>query len=680
MKKLGIVFATIVILMLFVVSASALEPTGQCGDNVFWEFDESSGELVISGEGDIYNYDGSETPFYYSDIQSIVIEDGITAIGDYTFCYCENLSIVTIPDGVTSIGTEAFFHCKKLTNIILPNNITSVGFAAFAYCQSLVSINIPNSISLIDDSTFVGCTGLINISIPDSVKSIDNNAFEGCTSLTSITIPNSVTSIGRYAFSGCKNLISITVDINNQYYSSDEYGVLFNKDKSILFQYPTGNTRTSYIIPDSVISIGDGAFQNAKEIANITIPDSVASIGGFVFSGTAYYNDLSNWEKGALYIDKHLVEVNSTSSETFNVKKGTLTIAMFAFRDTCNPTSIIIPDSIVSIGYGVSRYFTKLTDVYYSGSRAQWLKISIASSNNNLKNATMHYHFEKPHTYNIIIANPTCTAQGYTTYTCECGDTYIDDYVDALGHDMGDYLETTAPTCTENGEATSYCSRCNYTKKRDIDIIDHSYKTAITPPTCTEQGYTTYTCECGDTYIDDYIEANGHTFTTYISDGKATCITDGLKIAKCDYCDATDSISEKGGHSYSDKWTIDIEPTCTEVGSKSHHCIYCEGKTDITPMGKLAHTYNKTIIEPTCTDKGYNVYTCPCGDTYTETIEALGHSFDGSACTECDYDKADECSCNCHKSGIAGLIWKILNFFYKLFKLNPVCSCGALHY
>lgn len=212
-------------------------------------------------------------------------------------------------------------------------------------------------------------------------------------------------------------------------------------------------------------------------------------------------------------------------------------------------------------------------------------------------------------------------------------------------HIYNEYIYNDNATCVSNGTKTAKCSECIA-----IDTIE--VKNTVLP----------------------------HTFTTYISDGKATCTTDGLKIAKCDYCEATDSIPEKGGHSYSDKWTIDIEPTCTSEGLKSHHCVNCEEKTDITPIGKLAHTYNKTIIDPTCTDKGYNVYTCSCGDTYTETIEALGHSFDGSECINCDYDKADDCSCNCHKGGISGLIWKILNFFYKLFRMNEECVCGAEHW
>lgn len=92
------------------------------------------------------------------------------------------------------------------------------------------------------------------------------------------------------------------------------------------------------------------------------------------------------------------------------------------------------------------------------------------------------------------------------------------------------------------------------------------------------------------------------------------------------------------------------------------------------------HNYSSVVTAPTCTEKGSTTYACSCGDTYTETIEAKGHTFNGSKCINCDYDKADECSCNCHKSGFMGFIWKILNFFYKLFRTNKTCACGVAHY
>lgn len=112
MKKIGILFAVVIMAMLFIVSASAKEiaPTGQCGENVYWVFDENSGELIISGNGAMYDYSYYQSPFCSSRIKNVIIEKGVTTIGDRTFFgYCNNLKNIVIPDSVISIGYESFF-------------------------------------------------------------------------------------------------------------------------------------------------------------------------------------------------------------------------------------------------------------------------------------------------------------------------------------------------------------------------------------------------------------------------------------------------------------------------------------------------------------------------------------------------------------------------------------------
>ncbi|MBQ3151470.1 MAG: leucine-rich repeat protein, partial [Clostridia bacterium] len=180
------------------------------------------------------------------------------------------------------------------------------------------------------------------------------------------TIPDSVTSIGDDAFYFCESLTSITVDKNNSNYSSDKYGVLFNKDKTDLIKYPVGNGRTSYTIPDSVTSIGDSAFYSCDSLTSITIPDSVTSIGDGAF---AWCDSLTSVTIG-----------NSVTS-----------IGSSAFYYCYSLTSMTIPDSVTSIGNSAFYGCTNLTDVYYQGTEAQWNKISIGSYNDPLKNATIHF-------------------------------------------------------------------------------------------------------------------------------------------------------------------------------------------------------------------------------------------------------------------------------------------------
>ena len=182
--------------------------SGICGENVTWTLD-SNGTLTISGTGDMayYNYD---SPFFSNDnIKSVVIEDGVTSVGQQAFYDCSNLTSIIIPDSVTSIDWEAFLYCSGLTSINIPDSVTYIGNYAFYECSGLTSITIPDSITSIGYCVFGECTSLTSITIPDSVTSIGNSAFSGCSSLTSITIPDSVTSIGWDAFGVCDNLTDV---------------------------------------------------------------------------------------------------------------------------------------------------------------------------------------------------------------------------------------------------------------------------------------------------------------------------------------------------------------------------------------------------------------------------------------------------------------------------------------
>ena len=183
--------------------------------NCYATYDASEGTLTISGSGEMkdYNHTSDEYSGWYSCnitsyITSIVIEDGVTSIGDYAFCDC-NCTAITIPESVVSIGDSAFYGCSKLTSIAIPDSVTSIGDYAFAYCYELTSITIPDSVTSIGEGTFYQCSKLTSVTVPDGVTSIGDNAFWDCGCLTSITIPESVTSIGDYAFEGCSSLTSV---------------------------------------------------------------------------------------------------------------------------------------------------------------------------------------------------------------------------------------------------------------------------------------------------------------------------------------------------------------------------------------------------------------------------------------------------------------------------------------
>ena len=403
-RLLSFVLAALMIASLLPATALAADivASGTCGaegdgSNLTWTLD-SEGVLTISGSGDMHDYVYS-SPWHENgnQIRSVLMENGVTGIGNF-----------------------AFFECISLTSMTIPDSVTCIGNCAFKDCSSLASVTIP-----------------------DSVASIGVYAFCGCTSLKSVTIPDSVTSIGDYAFGFCTSLTGIWVDGGSSHYFSDASGVLFNKDKTVLAQCP-GAFSGSYVIPDGVTSINDAAFVNCTSLTSVTIPDGVTNIGYEVFAGC-------------------------TSLANMVLPNGVTRIGAEAFEWCTSMKNITIPDGVMSIGYDAFLNCKSLTNVYFTGTEEAWNGITIDGGNDALKNANIHYNYvSHTHSYKDIVTAPTCTAKGYTTHTCACGDSYVDTYTDALGHAWDNGKVTKEPTETETGVKTFACTRCGETRTETI--------------------------------------------------------------------------------------------------------------------------------------------------------------------------------------------------------------------
>lgn len=357
-----------------------------------------------------------------SKLNSITIPSSVQYIGNNAFDSCQSLSSITIENGVKSIGTWAFRYCSKLTTITLPASVSSIEENAFSDCNNLFSIEvntgnasfssqsgvlynknkthllrypegktgssytIPNSVTAIGDYAFYACYQyLASVVIPEGVTNIGEHAFDTCGLLTSITIPASVTNIGTGAFC-LTSLKTILVASANACYSSVN-GVLYNKGKTILVQYPIGKTDTSFAIPSGVIKVGDFAFigsdlknisvpnglisigNNAFDrcwlLTGMTLPNSVTTIGDSAFSTCASLKGVFIPEGVTVISDRAFSGCGNLTS--FRIPSHVTNIGEGAFSGCDRLTTIVIPETVKSIGEYAFAYCRQLLKAYFYG-------------------------------------------------------------------------------------------------------------------------------------------------------------------------------------------------------------------------------------------------------------------------------------------------------------------------
>ena len=242
-------------------------------------------------------------------LTDIVILDRVTRIAEFEFCCCDSLTDIVIPEGVTSIGDRAFNNCSALSSIVIPDSVTSIGESAFKNCISLKSFGIPSSVTSIGFVAFKGCKSLSSLVIPESVVNLNGNPF-----------------CGWYGELKCLS----------PYFIYDNK-VLFDKDKSKIIAFRDKDT-TSYVIPDGVTSIGDGAFWDCSSLTSLVIPESVTSIGDYAFCCCESLTDIV-------------------------LPEGVTSIGRSAFKNCISLTDIVIPDSVTSIGDYAFCCCESLTDI-----------------------------------------------------------------------------------------------------------------------------------------------------------------------------------------------------------------------------------------------------------------------------------------------------------------------------
>ena len=328
----------IILVMLSIISFGSIHA------EVSWTLSDG-GTLTIWGT-DMPDYDFNTNPWYSQEakIKEIIIENGVTKIGTYAFYNCYNLTSVTIPNSVKSIGDYAFYGCSGLFYVTIPNSVKSIGDYAFYGCSGLYASYIPNSVESIGNYTFEECSGLLYVTIPTSVTSIGNWAFAGCSDLTHIYIPNSVTSIGQYAFLRCSGLTSITIPTSVT---------------SIGYWAFTGcSGLTSITIPNSVTRLENGVFPHCSSLTSLIVEE-----GNPEFDSRNNCNAIIRTNSNTLIAGcKNTIIPNSVTSigegafcdyygpTSISIPNSVTSIENYAFFYCDDLTSVTIPNSVTSIG------------------------------------------------------------------------------------------------------------------------------------------------------------------------------------------------------------------------------------------------------------------------------------------------------------------------------------------
>ena len=361
--------------------------------------------------------------------ENCVLPESLKSMGEYAFADCFGIKSIDIPCAVQQIPDRAFYHCVNLSDVGISEGIVSIGAYAFSE-DNLKNLILPSTLTNIGEGAFRMGVGKTELVIPESVTEIGANAFEQ-SGITSVKLPQSLISIGTDAFDGCGSVKSYTVDGNNRFYSSDVYGVLFNKDKTELLIYPKASEKTNYNIPESVTSIAKKAFEYSKSLSEITIPDGVEAIDDYVFSacenlvsadlpqsvtsiGKSAFagcvklksvnlpQSLTKIGQSAFSFCVSLKSINFPQSVTsiganafkntaiisVSIPQGVTVIQSYTFRANKDLSYAIIPSSVTKIASSAFDSCINLKNVYFSGTEEQW---NIAAADFDRKSITVHF-------------------------------------------------------------------------------------------------------------------------------------------------------------------------------------------------------------------------------------------------------------------------------------------------
>ena len=425
------------------ISEDGIYESGISGD-LNWSLSDENDDIVltISGTGEMEDYrytyyDGGgrgcdDAPWIKYIYNKVVIEEGVQNIGNYAFTTIQNgtientyLESVEIPSSVTKIGYQSFSGCTNLKSITLPDSLTVIENGAFAGC-SINSITLPEGLTTLGDpygynsytGVFDSCENLESITIPTGVSAIGRSAFSRCTALKDVNIQGNVTDIGFGAFQECTSLCSIDLPDSLENIGDNAfYGC-------------TGLTGIS--IPDSVKNVGSYAFWNCEKLENLEGGKNITSIGYDAFQGSGIQGEINMpnvtyigndafRECGVTSINFPKAEIIGQSAfEGCNISGAVklpsiIRIDQNAFLGNSGITSLTLSANLTSIGTTAFKGCRNLTDVYFGGTREDWIDVT-KIGNDWIDNATIHYESTGPSEQDIADKEAAVAAEGKISF------------------------------------------------------------------------------------------------------------------------------------------------------------------------------------------------------------------------------------------------------------------------
>ena len=616
----------------------AFAAEGTCGENLTWTLED--GVLTVSGTGDMTDcLPGKLTFAEWQTATSVVLENGVTHIGNWAFYSCVSMQSVSIPATVQSIGEHAFYNCARLQSVVLPEGVERIGKQAFFLCGSLQSVSLPDSLTDVEYGAFRG-TGLTEVTLPKNIRTLGNDTFTDCHALrtvyynvadcavTPVEQPTGVFKTGNLRvilgasvrrmpsrLFACSKL-QVYADTWDAFLNiSMEYAVFSGNDRYDLYIQDT--LADTCVLPDTVQTIGDYQFYNCKSIRSLTLPAQLRSIGRNAFAEctnlttlTVLSTDIAEvgadafWNVpityfyfagteadflrcpipakiigGTLSHSRYTLYLQNRSVTDFVMPDGVTEIVNGQFRNM-RLNSVTLPASVRSVGRDAFCGVTELQNVYYTGTLTDWCGIQFASTD----------------------ANPLSAATTFWVGGKQIS--YLEIPQDVTG--IGDFQFFGLP----------------------------GFVAVKLPDSVKTIGYGAFSSESFRNL--SYV---------HVPSGVETIRSSSFRNDVCICSDSTDSeayrwaqergaqfrLCENHAHTHDFAQTVITPATCTQNGKESYTCTVCGEHYDTTVPAR-GHTYAQTIEEPYCGQSGQRIFTCTaCGSSYSETIPAPGkHVFDST--------------------------------------------------